>query len=180
MAVDADNDFKEGLSRWHLDAAAVRELWVLRARELPARLCIAYDDREASGETHRAAGERTAIQQDGVTGLPQRGGVLIQNAAVHAHEYVLSFLAQESEPHRLDAPAIQDAEQRGGCHLERCGRTEATPERYGAVNQTVEAVEGQSFCLQDVRHPADVVSPRHDPIVGNMLQAESSPALKIQ
>jgi transposase len=25
MAVDADNDFKEGLSRWHLDAAAVRE-----------------------------------------------------------------------------------------------------------------------------------------------------------
>ena len=139
----------EGLQQPDAFLALRPALAVFGARQLALGPRVADHHPDAGRDGRDPAGQMAAVQQQRAPGLPQRRAVLVQDAAVDAHEPVFRALADQRHLHRVDAEAADRLERDARRHLDGGRRAEAAGERHGAVDQAVEAGQPVAGFLQE-------------------------------
>ena len=102
-----------------VDAAQLRDAVLARGAALPvaggAQLSlgprVADDHGEVRGDGRPAGSQVAAVEEQRMPGLAQDGGVLVQDAAAHAHELVLRALAEERHLERSQLEAADGRER---------------------------------------------------------------------
>ncbi len=155
-------------------------LVVLGAGQLAWGTRVADDHRQLLADAHRLAGQRAAVEQQGMPGRAQHGGVLVEDPAGHAHELVLDPLAQQRQLERLELHPADVGEGQQRHRLDGRRRRQAAAEGHGAVQQPVEAGEVDPIIDEHLRRTTDVVGPGRGGVVLDMVEAELRRARQVQ